>query len=91
MSVLIIRPLILYRELGNLYYLRDSWKPLVAAVVAGYISIFITRWLAPGVPALLVSMTSYIVLYAGLYVLIDRPILQDTRAIASVLAHRPGD
>jgi O-antigen/teichoic acid export membrane protein len=91
MSVLIIRPLILYRELGNLYYLRDSWKPLVAAVVAGYISVFITRWLPAGAPALLVSMTSYIVLYAGLYVLIDRPILQDTRAIASVLAHRPSD
>jgi PST family polysaccharide transporter len=85
LSVFVVRPLILYRELGNLYYLKEGWKALLAACVAGAVSVFSWAWLSPAVLRLGVGAATYLLLYAAIYYLLDKPILAETRGIARVL------
>jgi O-antigen/teichoic acid export membrane protein len=86
MSVFIIRPLILYRELGNLYYFRDTWKPVGAALLAGFAASFLGTRLPEGFAGLAISGLVYLLLYTAIYVLLDPPIVQETRTIAATLA-----
>ncbi|ANM31196.1 hypothetical protein ABI59_18895 [Acidobacteria bacterium Mor1] len=88
LTVCLVRPWILYRELGRMKYLRQSVPPVLAALGAGLPT---ALWVAPEVDnlgLLAAAAAGYGLLYAVIYVVLDRSIVRDSRKILGALLGR---
>lgn len=85
LTVCIVRFYILYRELGSLEFLKDSWKPLVVSgVSAGVIGVLALPFIT-NLFGLLLAGAAYLALYALISVLLDRSLLVEAKQMGRLL------